>query len=92
MAWKSTQTAVGAAAAILVTPSSDASPQYPQKVYIWNRHATQDLFLGGSDVTVANGFQLKAGDTKEFIFDSQDALYAIGSGAATTTHTLRNRV
>ena len=91
MAWLSSQVSVGAAAAVLVTPSADASPQYPQKVYITNRHATQDIFLGGSGVTTGNGFQVKAGEAREFILDSQDPLFAIASGAATTTHVLKNR-
>jgi hypothetical protein len=53
---------------------------------IKNTHATDALFLGGSNVTTGNGFSLAAGASIEVRRDSE--LYGIRGANAITAHVL----
>lgn len=93
MAFKSSQASVGVAAAAVVTPpAGQVSPLNVLKVTLCNRHATQNVFVGGSDVTTANGYQIKAGESLSLEIDlEQDVLFAVADGAATPLHILKAR-
>jgi hypothetical protein len=69
---------VGAAAVQLLSGSVHRT-----RVIVQNVHATQDLYLGwDASVTAANGLKLAAGESVEIT--KPEALFVIGSGAATT--------
>ena len=57
------------------------------RVTIYNRHASQNLFVGnGPELTVSDGFQVGAGES--ITLATSAPVWAIGSGAGTTFHLL----
>lgn len=76
--------------AVLLTSSGGGS--YKSPYLVKNNHATQVVYLGGSDVTVANGMPLAAGESKEFLVDNElDELYAISAAAGGDVRVLRTQ-
>lgn len=76
----SSQASIGAAAASLVTSRINR-----RHLVIRNTHATQSLFIGPDNtVTTANGFLVPAANGVIELFGYTGAVFAIGSGAATT--------
>ena len=48
-------------------------------LHIHNGSATNNIFLGGNDVTAANGLELHSNETKVFEMMPGDTLYAVSS-------------
>jgi len=55
------------------------------------RDASADVFIGGSDVTTANGFRLATTDVLSVTCYQGDALYAIASSGTPTVRVLATR-
>lgn len=55
------------------------------------RDASADIFLGGSDVTAANGFRLATTDVLSLTLYPGDVLYAIASSGTPTVDILVTR-
>jgi hypothetical protein len=69
------QVTVGTAAAVQV----DGSSRNPSYLTIHNNDNTKTLYLGGSDVTTANGLVLLKEETISFTLNPGEALYAISA-------------
>ncbi len=68
----------GVAAAVLTANPWEAF----YGVYIRNHHATDDLVVGGADVTAGTGFAIAAGDSLWIPIDDATKIYAIRGAAA----------
>ena len=73
---------VGTSAAQLATVLS-GKPAY-KGVTIKNTHASNNLFVGKSDVTATTGFELGPDESIELVIKQPSELYVIASGASTT--------
>jgi len=52
------------------------------RLYIHNDDTTKDLFLGGPNVTVANGYKIAKLATEEFDLPPLNDIYMVSSGAS----------
>ena len=52
---------------------------------------TADMYLGGDDVTTANGFLLATGDVYALDLAGDDGLYAVVASGTATASVLSNR-
>jgi hypothetical protein len=57
-----------------------------QAVYLHSASGT--LYIGGSDLTTANGYKLDNGDKLTLMVGDQEALYAITSSGTATLYVL----
>jgi hypothetical protein len=57
-----------------------------QAVYLHSASGT--LYIGGSDLTTANGYKLDNGDKLSLMVGDQEALYAITSSGTATLYVL----
>lgn len=55
----------------------DGSSTNPSQLHIHNMDNTKVLYIGGSDVTIANGFALQKLDSVELTLNAGEAVYAI---------------
>lgn len=72
-----TAVSVGTSAVLL---SGASGPR--ERLIVQNLHATQTLYVGGSDVTTANGLRINAGEAREFE-NLVGAVYGVASGVTT---------
>ncbi len=54
----------------------------PSRLHIHNMDNTNNIYLGGQDVTTANGLQLVKLDSIELILNAGESLYAISSSGS----------
>lgn len=66
--------------AVALNPA-DTDTLAGSRLTVTNRHATDSVDLGASDVAAGAGYELKAGQTQQFALDLGDRLYAIRTGA-----------
>lgn len=59
----------------------DSSSVNPIRLHVHNNDNTSTIYLGGSAVTIATGYQLLKEESLEFILNPGEALYAISSKA-----------
>lgn len=87
MAVSAAQVTVSSTAVALNTDSGTVSGG---RLLIKNTHATDDLVLGGSDVTAGTGFELTPGAILDLRVPAGEQVFAIRGGAADiTAHVLR---
>ena len=75
----SSNNSVGTVSAQIAAPGT-----YQNNVTVQNTHATQTMNLSFTNPATVNDFRLAPGASVTFSFGPSNALYAIGSGAATT--------
>lgn len=82
----SSQHAVGTAAIQIASPDDN-----PQLVIVHDHDHTSndDVFLGGPDVTIANGLHLPKTETIEITIDAGDSLYAVADNGSVEVHVLQ---
>lgn len=82
----SSQHAVGTAAIQVASPDDN-----PQLVIVHDHDHTSndDVFLGGPDVTIANGLHLPKTETIQITIDAGDSLYAVANGGSVGVHVLQ---
>jgi len=74
-------TTLGSSAPVRLTPNGIHSGM---DITLQNTHASNNVFIGGEDVTSSSyGFKLVPGTAISFELSGQDALYAIASGSST---------
>lgn len=80
----SSQTTVGTSASKLSVADDNTGGE---SVVVRNRHATASIYLGGSGVTTANGFEVLPGESVTLDLRGED-VYAIAGVAGVTVHVL----
>jgi hypothetical protein len=86
MTVKPAQTSV-TTSAVRLDQATDTDHISGQSVLVRNR-GTVAVFLGGSDVTSAAGFQLDPGEAATFDLDGTDQLWGLTASGTTTLHVL----
>lgn len=74
MAISSGQTTIG-----LTATQIDGASTNPSRLHIHNNDQQQNLFIGGPDVTIANGLVLEKLDSIEFLLNAGEAVYGVSS-------------
>lgn len=92
MAHSQAQVSVGVTATRLDAIDDSGDGVTGEAITVRNAHATDSVFLGGADVTTANGFELVAGAAYSDTLMTGDALYAIKAATTATVHVLRRGV
>lgn len=59
----------------------DGNDINPVMVYVHNLDSTKELFIGGTNVTTANGYVVNKGEQLEFILPAGASIYMVSSGA-----------
>lgn len=72
MTFQVRQFTIGTAVIALAT----ASPKNTHEVFIYN-DSNKSIYVGGSDVTTANGFHIPASSFRELKIANGDVLYAV---------------
>lgn len=54
-----------------------------QRVTVHNNDSGQQVFIGGSDVTISNGLHVDGKEQKELTLNPGETLYAIAAGSYT---------
>lgn len=49
----------------------------PARLYVHNMDSTKSLFIGGPDVTIANGFAIDKSSTQDFVVFPDQGLYVV---------------
>lgn len=80
----SSQTTVGTSASKLSVADDNTSGE---SVVVRNRHATASIYLGGSAVTTANGFEVLPGESVTLELRG-DEVYAVAAVASVPVHVL----
>ena len=62
------------------------------RLYIHNDDTTKDLFIGGPNVTVNNGFKIGKLSTEEFDLPPLDDIYMVSDGGAHNVSWIRIEV
>lgn len=70
------QYTIGTARVEIVAPDDMA-----QRVTVHNNESAQQIYLGGADVTTANGVHLDGKEERSIVLNPGEALYAISSGS-----------
>ena len=78
--FRSNAVAVTTSAAVLITPKRPTS-NAPQTFIIYNNDGAETLYVGGDDVTAANGIPVGPGKYLPLVIIGQDDVWAVGSGA-----------
>lgn len=81
---------VGTATAVqIVEPNPNG-----QHVYIHDhtKNASRDLFVGGPDVSVTNGFHILATESQDFVVPPGESMWAIATGGDISVQVLVSRV
>lgn len=73
------QVSVGTAATVVPVPSVN-----PYELHVHNNDNTDDLFIGGPDVTTTNGLVLEKLESMTLILRPTDRLYAVSTKAGHT--------
>lgn len=73
----------------LTTTAAAVIPAHPANRWLL-LHAKGTLFLGGSDVTTANGYRMDNGDKISLELDANETLYGITSAATSDISVLYN--
>lgn len=75
--------AVGTARVQISTPDDN-----PQLIMIHDHDHTSsdDVFIGGADVTIANGLHIPKTETISINVDAGDAIYAVADGGTVEVH------
>lgn len=76
---------------VLSTTAELITTGTPEGRVVLLRDASADIFLGGADVTAANGFRLATTDVLSLTLFQGDALYAIASAATPNVDILITR-
>lgn len=77
---------------VTVTTSAtrlDPSTGVPTGAVLVRNRGSAAVYLGGSNVTTANGFQLDAGESVPMDIRSGDALYGVVASGTQTVHVLQ---
>lgn len=73
-----------------LTPTTiDGVYTNPYHLHIHNNEQTKNLFIGGPDVTIANGLKLPGGDSLEVIIAPNNQLYVVSDSGTHTISWLR---
>jgi hypothetical protein len=83
----STAVSVSTAATALVSQVRD----HEQVAQVHNNDASATVFVGGSDVTTANGFPIPAGEYRAFALRPGDTLYGIAAAGTIAVRVIRRR-
>lgn len=78
---------VGTTPTLLTTTETDTMAG--SRLLVRNSSATASVFLGGSGVTTANGYEVPSGASVSLVLDSGDALYAVVGVGTIDVHVLR---
>ncbi|MFZ9703446.1 MAG: hypothetical protein ACO3B7_04545 [Candidatus Limnocylindrus sp.] len=80
--------AIGTTSVQIATPDDN-----PQIVIIHDHDHTSsdDVFIGGPDVTIANGLHLPKTETITVHLDAGDSLYAVADGGSIEVHVLQTK-
>ena len=70
------QITLGTASIMIAGPDDSA-----QRVTVHNNDSSQQVFLGGSDVTASNGIHLDGKEERQITLNPGEALYAVSTGA-----------
>ena len=62
-----------------VATKIDGIDNEPSTIYIHNVDNTDDLYVGGSDVTTSNGMHIKKEETIRFDLNPHEELYAVSA-------------
>lgn len=82
---------VTTSATVLFTPENGAAVDRKSAIIKLPAAATESVFLGGSGVTAAAGYELAAGDIVDVSLLHGDTIYGIVATNAQTVHVLRDR-
>lgn len=84
---KTAQFTLGSAVRTLIVPNDSMS----QDVCVHNHEhsANSTIYVGGADVTIANGLHTRAGETGSLTVQPGDELYAISDTGGVEIHVLR---
>lgn len=80
-----TAVSVDDSAAVLLASDNNASVNGPSVVYVQTETGDDPIYVGGPDVTAANGIALTAATLYRFDLGPGDNLYAICDTAGTAT-------
>jgi heptaprenylglyceryl phosphate synthase len=90
MAVAAAQASVTTTASKIVDPSKDDARQdFAATVH---NKGTASIFLGGSDVTTANGYEVAVGEAVSFVLTGSDSLYAVAASGTQRVDVLRTGV
>lgn len=70
------QITVGTASVLLAGPDDMA-----QRVIIHNADSSQQVFIGGSDVTISNGLHVDGKEERELTLNPGEALYGVSNNS-----------
>lgn len=54
----------------------------PAQLYIHNMDTTKSLFIGGADVTIANGFAIDKSSTQDFLVYPDQGIYVVSDSGS----------
>lgn len=91
MAIKSSTTTLSTSSA-LVYRSTNGHAEAPQTLLVKNVDTTITAYVGGEDVTSANGMEVKAGEVLAVDLISGDEVYMIAASGTPEMRLLYNRV
>ena len=80
--------AVGTARVQIATP--DDNPQIVL-VHDHDHTSSDDVFIGGPDVTISNGLHLPKTETITINLDANDSLYAVADGGSVEIHVFQTK-
>ena len=61
----------------------------PCNLYVQNNDETKELYIGGSDVTIANGMKILKGSTQDFYLPAGEQLFMVSTANGHTVSWLR---
>jgi hypothetical protein len=61
----------------------------PIRIYVHNEDNTKTIFIGGSNVTIANGFGLNKLESKDFLLFPNQSLWVVSDSSGHTISYLR---
>ncbi len=59
----------------------DGNDINPVEIYVHNLDSTKDLFIGGSNVTTANGYVVNKSSELKFVLPAAASVYMVSSGS-----------
>jgi hypothetical protein len=81
MAFNSGQTSIGTAATIVDGVLANSAGGNPYKMHIKNNDNTDAVYIGGSAVTISNGYRLDKLEALDLVVSPTDLLYAVSGKA-----------
>ncbi len=76
----------------LLYTSTSGHAEAPQSLLVYNNHATITIYVGGPDLTTANGMLVVAGASVSLDLIVGDEVYAIAASGTPEVRLLFNRV